>query len=388
MDLHIIAVCFAGLTLLITLLTGLELCTGNRKLKTLRDLPPLTESGAAVPRVSIIIPARNEAEGIQAGVTSMLRQDYPDFEVILVNDRSDDDTGPLMEEMSATDRRVKVLHVTDLPPGWLGKNHAMFLGAQAAEGSIYLFSDADIILAPTALSRAVQRLTAENLQHLTALPEVTARALDLKLFLGAFTVFFSLFAKPWKVRDPKSKAHLGVGAFSLIRAETYRNIGTHQAIAMRPDDDMKLAKRVKIQGYRTEVLFGTDMVRVDWYPSLSAMVHGLMKNAFSGIDYRVSTALSGCLIQTAFFVWPFFALFITDGLAFQLYLLNYVLLTLICRDHARFNKVAPWFGLTFALSSLLIVYIVLRAMALTLWQGGIVWRGTLYPLEELKANRV
>ncbi|MCY4580877.1 MAG: glycosyltransferase family 2 protein, partial [Chloroflexi bacterium] len=132
------------------------------------------------PRVSVIVPAHNEERGIAESLRSLLSMDYQDYEVIFVNDRSIDRTGDIAKEFVAKDKRLKVIHIEELPPGWFGKNHAAWCGAQAASGEIILFTDADVIIAPDALSRAVNYLIGENLQFLGVVPEMIASGALLK----------------------------------------------------------------------------------------------------------------------------------------------------------------------------------------------------------------
>jgi cellulose synthase/poly-beta-1,6-N-acetylglucosamine synthase-like glycosyltransferase len=341
-----------------------------------------------LPRVSIVIPARNEERNLEEALRSVLALDYDNLEIEVVEDRSTDRTGEILERMAAAEPRLRVVRVRELPPGWLGKNHALWLGAGNATGEFLLFTDADVVMAPSILRRAVGAMVADGLDHLTASPEIDRPSALFEMFIGAFALFFALFTRPWKVKDPKSPHHVGIGAFNLVRASAYRAVGGHRTIAMRPDDDLKLGKILKTGGFRQEFAFGQGMLRVEWYASVRELIQGLMKNAFSGVDYRVSVVVRATLIQLALLVWPFLAIFVTHGATRWLNLASVLVLVALCWINAPLAGVRRWHGIGFPVATLLFLYIVWRATVLTLWNDGIDWRGTHYPLAELKANKV
>lgn len=370
----------------VTAFFGFDLMHGSRRIRFLRHIAP--ELPPAPPRISVIATARNEARHLRQALGSLLTLDYPDLEFLLVNDRSEDATGAILEEMAATDRRLKVLHVTELPPGWLGKNHALWTASLQASGELLLFTDADVVMAPSTVSRAATLLQCERLDHLTVGPDLHMPGTFLNMFGASFIIFFSLFVRPWKARDPRSRAHVGIGAFNLVRAEAYRKAGGHQTIRLRPDDDLKLGKILKKGGFRQDVAFGAGLMSVEWYASVGELIHGLEKNAFSGADYKISLALGGVFLQLTVNVWPYLALFVTTGPTWGVYAAIVALNTLVFIDQAAFQQTRRWYAIGYPLTSALFAYILLRTMTLNLSQGGITWRGTFYPLQELKKNRV
>ena len=365
--------------------TALEILRGNRSIRFLRDLPPLA---SPLPRVSIVIPARNEERNLEEALRSVLALDYDNLEIEVVEDRSTDRTGEILERMAAAEPRLRVVRVRELPPGWLGKNHALWLGAEKATGEFLLFTDADVVMAPSILRRAIGAMVADGLDHLTATPEIERPSALFEMFIGAFSLFFALFTRPWKVKDPKSPRYVGIGAFNLVRASAYRAVGGHRTIAMRPDDDLKLGKILKAGGFRQEFAFGQGMLRVEWYASVRELIQGLMKNAFSGVDYRVSVVVFSTVFQLTLLVWPFLAMLVTTGATRWLNLASVLVLVSLCWINAPLAGVRRWHGIGFPLATLLFLYIVWRATILTLWNDGIDWRGTHYPLAELKANKV
>jgi cellulose synthase/poly-beta-1,6-N-acetylglucosamine synthase-like glycosyltransferase len=375
----------ALVTLIAHVATGIQVHLGNKSIRFLRDLPPLD---GPLPRVSIVIPARNEERNLEEALRSILALDYGNLEIDVVDDRSTDRTGEILDRMATADPRLRIVHIRELPPGWLGKNHALWLGAGKATGEFLLFTDADVVMDPSALRRAIGAMVADRLDHLTATPDIERPSLLFEMFIGAFSLFFALFTKPWKVKDPDSPSHVGIGAFNLVRASAYRAAGGHQAIAMRPDDDLKLGKLIKKNGFRQEFVFGQGMLRVEWYASVRELIQGLMKNAFSGVDYRVWVVVVSTVAQLVMMVWPFLALVLTSGATRWLNLTSVLVLFTLCWINAPLAGVRRWHGIGFPIATLLFLYIVWRAMLLTLWRDGIDWRGTHYPLALLKANKV
>lgn len=372
-------------TLLLYIAISLEVTIGNRSIAFLKDIPPLEGD---LPRVSIVIPARNEERNLEEALRSVLAQDYANVAIVVVDDRSTDRTGEILDRMATADPRLKVVHVTELPPGWLGKNHALELGSEGTTGDYLLFTDADVVMEPTAVRRAVARMEAKKLDHLTSSPEIERTGLLYEMFIGTFALFFAMYTKPWKVGDPKASQHIGIGAFNLVRASAYRAAGGHRPIALRPDDDLKLGKLLKKNGYRQEFLFGHGMLRVEWYASIRELVRGLMKNAFPAVDYRLSVVILSTLAQLAWNVWPFAAVFVTGGATRLVNLAVCLLILLLCAVNAPLAGVRRWYGIGFPVASLLFLYILWRSTILILWTGGIEWRGTRYPLADLKANKV
>jgi hypothetical protein len=376
----------ALLTLVVWLAGAIEMGIGTRRIALLRELPvPAPER---LPPVSVVIAARNEARNLEPALGSVLAQRYPGLEVIVVNDRSTDATGAILERLAAADPRLRVLHVRDLPPGWLGKNHALQHGAEGARGEWILFTDADVEIEPLGLARAMGYALEHGVEHVAIAPELRMPGVLLDAFAGTFALFFARFSKPWKARDPRSRRHIGVGAFNLVRADAYRAVGGHEPIRLRPDDDLKLGKVLKQAGVRQDLLFGQGAVVVEWYSSVGEMVRGLEKNAFAGVGYSVAVVAGSSLALLVLNVWPFLALLLTTG---PTRLLNAAAVAVILGLYAgstRGSGSNPLAGLLFPVTTLIFVYTVVRATVITLRNGGIRWRDTFYPLDELRANRV
>ena len=376
-----------GLVILTTyILIAVEVIPGCRKIPFLRDSSPV--SADLSPAVSLVVAARNEARNIRQGLQSLLALDYPRLQLIVVNDRSEDSTGAILDELAKTDPRLQIIHISELPAGWLGKNHALWQGSQRAPGDLLLFTDADVVMEPQTLACAVNYLQEHGIDHLAATPEARMPSLLLNMFGIAFGFFFSMFTRPWKAPDPKSRCHIGIGAFNLLRREAYFRSGGHQTIALRPDDDLKLGKIVKRAGYRQQLAYGTGLISVEWYSSVRELVRGLEKNIFAGTDYRLWLVVSGVIFHLLAGVWPYLALFVTDGAAWGIYAATVVAITAILADGARFHGTSPWYALGFPITAALFAFIICRSVSLNLTRGGITWRGTFYPLSELRNNRI
>lgn len=369
----------------ITLVTTLQILLGLRTIIALSDWQVEAES---IDKVSIIVPARNEQQHIESALQSMLHIDYPNIEFMVVNDRSTDATGEILERMAAADKRLHVLTITQLPTGWLGKNYALHRAAAGATGDWLLFADADVEFEPTALSRAISYAQHFRLDHLAATPGIVAPGPGLKIFVTTFITLFCAYFQPWRARNPRSSRHIGVGAFNLVRRSAYIDAGGHERIRMRPDDDLLLGKIIKKSGFRQDVVHGVDIISVPWYDSIRQAVVGLEKNAFSGVNYRVSIVVAGTVALLLTNVWPFVALLVTRGAEQLIYGLVVLMLISFSMRVAGWMHFPRMTAIGHPLGILLIIYIQWRAMYLTLRNKGIRWRDTHYSLAELKANQV
>lgn len=376
----------AVLAALLSFTIALVLIYSDRSIKRLADIPlPMDET---LPRISLIAAAKDEERNIEEAVRSLVAIDYPDLQLTLVNDRSRDQTGAILARLAAEFPQLNVVHVTDLPAGWLGKNHALQLGAEHSNGEWLLFTDADIIFERTALRRAINYALEHQLDHLAATPNVQMKSWLLHAFVVTFSIYFTLFVKPWRVRDPRRPEHVGIGAFNLIRAEVYRSIGRHEPIRMRPDDDLKLGKLVKKNHFRQDLVHGGELIAVEWYSSVNEIIVGLEKNAFSGVDYRIGLTVFSSLFSLAFNVWPYLAIWIVPGPARWFYLTAVLWQLLTAAGFAGSMNLPMSTALAFPLTVTLFTYIQWRSMILTFYRGGIRWRDTHYSLAELRANRV
>jgi cellulose synthase/poly-beta-1,6-N-acetylglucosamine synthase-like glycosyltransferase len=229
----------------------LEIRKASKTTKALMDVRPYTREDS--PKISLIVAARNEELKIEKAVKSLLRQDYPNYEVIVVNDRSTDRTLEILNQVKSEKENLKVVNIQTLPKGWLGKNHALHKGVEESKGDYILFTDADVVFDDSTLKRAMQYMQDQALDHLTLIPDAKMSNLLLNAFLVNFAMMMTVFSRPWKIKDPKSKHSLGIGSFNLFKKEIYEKIGTLSKIKMRPDDDLKLGWLIKSNGFKQDV---------------------------------------------------------------------------------------------------------------------------------------
>ena len=376
----------ALLILMLTLLALLESIQSERRIRRLDTVSRMTE--AEPPLVSVIIPALNEEEKIEAALASMLTLDYPRLEIIVLNDRSSDATPDILERMAGQHPQLRIIHIRELPKGWLGKNHALHLGAARAEGEFLLFTDADVQMAPDTVNRAVARMLEKKLDHLCltfhpAMPDSLLSMLVVDSLSSLLTMF-----KPWLISKPNSRYFIGIGAFNLVYADTYRRFGGHRPIRLCPVDDILLGRLVKESGGSQECLNGCNFVTVPWYNSVGEMADGLRKNILAVIDYRLDLLVLATLVFLCCNILPLWGLFFTDGVVRLLCGCIVAVTGLTLLISTRAFGISPSCLTWFPLTPYIKLYMIWRAALSTLIQGGIDWRGTFYPLDELKRHMV
>jgi hypothetical protein len=344
--------------------------------------------GVRLPRLSVVIPALDEADTLEPALRSLLAQDYPDIEVVLVDDRSTDGTGALMDRIAAGDPRVRVVHVTRLPAGWLGKVNALRLGYGQTTGEYVLFTDADIHYAPGALRTALGLAMAERLDFLTLLPRLLHDGFFHGAFMQAAATSFVRFSGAW--RGLADSPHpIGIGAFNLVRRAAFGATEGFTWFRMEVVDDVALGALMKRSGHRCGFAYAPSVIELLMYPSIAAGVRGLEKNLYSIIG-RYSPLRTSLTVAAIVFI-PFGPLlvFTVPGHPWLMLFPALALLSLLIEAlTARLRLGWPLVpGLLAPLTDFLAAY----ALGMSAWachrQGGIRWRGTLYPLAALRAGR-
>lgn len=354
---------------------------------------PVLASGN--PKLSIIVPARNEEETIEQALTTLLSLDYDNYEVIAVNDRSTDHTGEIMERVAAAhvsrgarNVSLRVVHHTELPPGWLGKTHAMWTAANAATGDWLLFTDADVLFKPDSVRRALAYAESEPADHVVLFPRMIMKRPGEYMMIAFFQTMFMFGHRPWKVADPSTDDHMGVGAFNLVRRRVYEAVGTYQALRMEVLDDMKLGKVVKKSGFAQRNVFGGDLISIRWAHGAFGVVNNLTKNFFAVLSFQ-SWRVVISVIGLAFLNFgPFLGIWFAHGWARVPYAIALVSMFLIYIGMSWRSAVPPYYFVLHPVSAALFIYTLIRSTIFTLWNDGIVWRGTKYPLEELRKGMV
>jgi glycosyltransferase involved in cell wall biosynthesis len=361
-------------------------------LRGIPRLPNLIESAhdlapAGSPSIAIILPARNEAADIRACVESLLAQDYASLRVIAVDDRSTDSTGAILALIA--NPRLEVLHIHDLPPEWCGKTHAMAIAAAHAIAQhapdYLLFTDADVLFRRDAIRRALANAVATNADHLVLAPTTIIRRWDEAALLGFIQIFGLWAARPWKVADPRAlRDAIGIGAFNLLRTSAYLRIGGFESLRMEIVEDLGLARRIKQAGLAQRFVFGRGLVSLHWASGVNGIVNVMTKNIFAIFRFHIPVVLFACGWLLFFCMLPFVAVW---SPAFTLpCLLTIAAMWVAYRLMSPHSGLSAWNALLAPFAAALLMYALLRSMIATLAQGGVQWRGTFYPLAELRRH--
>jgi cellulose synthase/poly-beta-1,6-N-acetylglucosamine synthase-like glycosyltransferase len=351
------------------------------------------------PRLSIVVAACDEADKIAPAARSLLACDYDDLEVVLVDDRSTDDTGAIIDALAGEDPRVRALHIRELPAGWLGKVHALHQGLAHCTGEFILFTDADVHFQPPLLRRAVAYCLAGNLDHLAALPSLWPTGLLLDAMIAESIRELVTVIRMWRVADPASRAFMGVGAFNLVRRSAFDATEGFEWLRMEVADDAGLGMMMKRSGARCELVNAFGLAALHWYRTFGEIVHGSQRTfaTASNLSVRNAFVFAGLVValELSPLLAPLGALAFRclgppgwAGLAFAVAGLAAPALYIICELLAhRWSRRKLLPGLLSAAMSPVGAWMVLRAALLARRRGGIVWRGTLYPTEALRAGK-
>lgn len=366
---------------------------------TIKNIPLFHEEAKALPDhlehwpcISVIVPACNEAEHIEAAIQSLLGQDYPDLEIVAINDRSTDDTGKLLDRIAEHDSRLQVLHIDHLPDGWLGKVNALHQGVKQAKGEWLLFSDADIYFSTGLLKRAIIFVQQHQVDHLAFMPKVTINSFWLGVNIITFGLFFLLASRAARVNRPNSQTPIGIGAFNLVNLPTFKRTPGFEWLRMEPADDYGLGMMVKQAGGRTHFSFAYEDLTVPWYTSVADMFKGLEKNLFGpGAYYLWWRMLLTVIALWALLAAPAIAL-VAGAITHSWPMLVSGAIPVIV--HVIFSLSFHQKNGTGRLHILFLPVGIIMLSLMTLWSGyrclkngGIDWRGTHYTLKELRAGQ-
>jgi glycosyltransferase involved in cell wall biosynthesis len=365
---------------------GLPIAYGALHLPVVKDIA--LASYADCSRISILLAARDEEEKLPAALATLMEIDYPHLEVVAVDDRSRDATGRILDSFAALHPRLRVAHVSELLPGWLGKPHALQKAYEASTGDWLLFTDADVRFKPDILRRAIALAKQQNLDHLSLLCDVEMVGFWEKALITFFVAVFHLAANPSRVGNPHSPFYVGIGAFQLVKRSAYEASGTHRRLAMEVIDDMKLGKLIKRSGFRSGVGITQDSVVVRWHAGLGNLIRGVTKNFFAGFGYNLGFVAAGIAGLLLLNVAPFLGLVFGHGWIRIFAAIALAIALCFYGGAAASMRVSPLYALTHPLGAILLSYMLLRSTVVTLKQGGIVWRDTYYPLDELKRGVV
>ncbi len=380
---------------LLWLIAAFWVVCGLTALRGLRRVPNLWNTAASPAaadspaQITVIIPARNEAAAIEATLRSLLAQTIP-VEILAVNDRSTDATGDLMDGIAAEPlppgKSLRILHVNALPEGWLGKPHAMAFAARHATTPWLLFTDADVIFAPDVLARALRFADESQADHLVLMPTLILKSAGERSMATFFQAMSLLWWRPWRIADARTRDSIGIGAFNLIRADVYCAVGGFEAQRFQVLDDVRLGVEVKRGGYRQRIAFGRELIRLHWAPGALGMARNLTKNLFAGFGFNPALLLGACLGVALICYAPLAGLFFSWPIR-SAALLSLAMIALHYRLAGRyFSGLSLFWALTLPITAVVVLYAMLRSMVVTLARRGIVWRGTFYPLRELRRH--
>jgi glycosyltransferase involved in cell wall biosynthesis len=352
--------------------------------------PQFNRSPTGNPSITVIVPARDEAKNIAATLSSLIAQDYPNLQIIAVNDRSTDTTGAIMDAFATEDSdKLTVLHIKELPSGWLGKTHAMSFAARHAiavhHPDYLLFTDADVLFTPDAIRRSLAQAVASQADHFVTFPTPVIKTQGEGMLLGYLGIMGLWATRPWRVSNPRAiRDSVGIGAFNLLRTTAYQQLGGFDALRMEVLEDLTLARKVKLTGLRQRVAVAPGMVTIHWAAGALGIIRVMTKNLFAIFQFRISLVLLSILWFALFCIAPAAFLFIPQTrLPALLTLAAVVGLYVLSSRHSR---ISPWYAVLFPVSAAMFIYSLLLSTLTTLKDGGVTWRGTFYPLAELRKS--
>lgn len=345
------------------------------------------------PHLSVLLPACNEEATIQVTLRSLLQSTGIRLQIIAVDDRSTDRTGAIMDELATEARScncphsLQVIHNRELPAGWLGKPHALSLAFKQATAPWILLTDGDPIFAPRALELGLRQAIAENADHFVLLATLITEGLGEQLMAATAQAISQWTMRLWKVADPRTRDFFGMGCFGLLRVEAFSQLGGFEALRMEVVEDVSLGVTAKRAGLRSRLALAPGLVSIRWIEGFWGLVTNLEKNGFAVYRYSVLLTLLVCLGFASIAFLPLIAIFL-GGCGLSAALVTYTAVGFIFHANRRMNEVPPLAACLFTLSAATIGFAFLRSMVLTLWRDGVNWRGTHYPLRELRKAAV
>jgi len=340
---------------------------------------------SSFPSLSVLVPACNEADTIRPALQSLLEQDYPNIEVIAINDRSTDHTGEIIDQLSEQYDNLRAVHIENLPDGWLGKTHALKKGYEISEGDWVLATDADVHYKRSALRNIVAVALHHDRDHISCIPNMKNNGFWHE---AAFDGFASLLFSQRNlagVPDPESEDYFGFGAFNMFRRTVFDQTNGFEWLRMEITDDMGIAQMLRDHGAKQGVYYAFDQLELEWYGSMRKMVEGLEKNSIGVIaQYNYLKGFLIPVIWLLFFMGPLFGLF-SSFTAVQVLSAGVITASIPFNILAAFRLERPLFPFLFSvLGALLPMFALLRSTFACVQRGGINWRGTFYPVDELR----
>ena len=365
--------------------------SGRRKMLLLKRPPLPLPPRISPPSVSIIIPAKDEGERIRGCIESCLKQDYPNLEVIAVDDRSVDNTGQVMDAMAAADSKLKVVHIQEgtLGPGWTGKNNALYTAQKQAAGDWLLFVDSDVVLEPDALSASMSVAQNKQFGLISLLPRLESHSIwESMLVPLAAAAASAMYVIPFNNMNHKKNSAFANGQFILMSRQAYDAIGGHETVKDRYCEDVAIALLVKQAGYRPRVAWGQDWAKVRMYSSLAAIYRGWSRIYYAarvGSPWRTIAAVLFivCCCFSAYAMIPLALFAAGHSTELQSWLWPASVLVHLVVMHYYLAMVYFWSGnpaansLLFPISGPMLISIMIRGIWMCITKK-VTWRGTSY----------
>jgi hypothetical protein len=251
-----------------------------------------------------------------------------------------------------------------------------------------LFTDADVFFKPDVLRRALAYADAEQADHVVVFPQMIMTSPGERMMIAFFQTLFTFGHRPWRVADPDTDDHMGVGAFNMVRRTAYDTVGTYKKLRMEVLDDMKLGKVIKNAGLRQRNVFGEDLISIRWAKGAMGVVDNLTKNFFAVLSFQWWRTIASAFGLFFLNLWPFLGLWLAHGWGRLPYGIALGSMFLIYLGMSFRSSIPAYYFVLHPVSTVLFEYTLLRSMFLTLWNDGVTWRGTKYPLEELRKGMV
>jgi len=357
---------------------------GSIHTKTLAKVEPSDESKTTA--VSVVLPACNEERHIEAVLNRWSSITEPELQIIVVDDRSEDDTGNIIDQAEIRDSRIRKIHISELPQGWLGKVHALHQGTKQATGDWILFADADVHMKPATILKAITYAKQENLDFISVIPDVKSGGIFFDMTWNVINAFFNLGSKPWRIPDNTSNKIGASGAFMLVHREVFDRTPKFEWLRLEVADDFGLCLLIKSHQGRCALMNGQGEVELQWYESYRDMAVKMQKNIYAITGrFSIWRILLQSFAMTVFALFPILLLF-TGNLEYIMYGIAMVgLLIFNVAYAAHHTGRARYPSLGAPLGFVLMAWMTLRAGILGWYIGGITWRGVLYPTEQLRA---
>jgi chlorobactene glucosyltransferase len=347
---------------------------------------------ASGPLVSVIVPARNEEKNIRHCVESLLAQDYPHLQSLVLDDRSTDSTPEILADLSKRDPRLIILHGSELPAGWAGKPHALYQAAKSAAGEWLLFVDADTFLDPNAVSACLDSARRTGADLYTVMTEQITGSFWEKVVMPLVMTALSVGFSPRKVNDPSKRDAIANGQFIFIKRSVYDAIGGHEKLRNQIVEDKAISEQVKWSGYRLVVADGRGIAKTRMYTSLAGMWEGWTKNIYLGLKDHPALLLLGAfgaflLLVAALFmpVWPLLGLlwYLHSGGWMALAVIAKALIVWVALLYARMQVnaamgISRWYAFTTPLGAGLFAAMMITSAFKVLSGQGVTWKGRKY----------